>query len=167
MSYRGIAWRPSFRERANFEATTVIAIATAASAALSAAGAIQQGEASRKAADYQAALAGNEAIAVRQQADADERRQRESALRRLAAQRTRAAKGGVLTEEGSPLFVNASAGEQAEIEALEIRHAGERRATDLRSQAALRRFRGEADERAGTVRAGVSLLDGVSRVARI
>ena len=26
MSYRGIAWRPSFRERVNFEATTVMAM---------------------------------------------------------------------------------------------------------------------------------------------
>ena len=37
----------------------------------------------------------------------------------------------------------------------------------LRGQAALRRFRGETDARAGTLRAGTSLLDGVSRVARI
>lgn len=167
MSYRGIAWRPSFRERVNFEATTVMAIATAASAALSAANAIQQGEASRKAAGYQAALADNEAIAARQQAEAGERQQRETARRRLSAQRTRVARGGVLAEEGSPLFVNASAAEQAEIEALDIRHAGEQRAGELRGQAALRRFRGETDARAGTLRAGTSLLDGVSRVARI
>lgn len=166
MNSRGIAWRRSFHERVAFDATVVMAVATAASAALSAAGAIQQGEASRKAAGYQAALTGNEALATRQQAEADEQRQRKSALHQMAARRARTAKTGVLADEGSPLFINAGAGEQAEIEALDIRRDGERRANDLQAQAALRRFRGETDERRGYLRAGASLLDGVSRVAR-
>jgi len=166
MSNRGIAWRRSFHERVTFDGAVVAAIATAASAALSAAGAIQQGEASRKAADHQAAVAENNALAARQQAEADERQQRATTRRRAAAQRTRAATSGVLPDEAAPLFVNLDASEQAEIEALNIRRAGELRSDDLRSQAALRRYQGAAAERAGHLRAGTSLLDGVSRVAR-
>ncbi len=167
MTYRGIAWRRSFHERANFEATTVMALATAASAAVSAAGAIQQGEASRKSAEYQAAISENNALAARQQAELDERRERERARRVMASQRARAAKGGVMPDEGSPLFVSLAADEKAEIEALNLRRAGELRSNDLRSRAAQQRFHGEVDERSGTLRAGVSLLNGVSRVAGI
>jgi hypothetical protein len=166
MSYRGIAWRLSFHERANFAAAPVImAVAAAASAVISAAGAVQQGKAARKAADYQAALAENSALAAGQQADMEERQQREKALRLLSNQRARAAKGGVLADQGSPLFTNLDTGEQAEIEALNIRRSGAIRSDGYRSQAALGRFRGEVDQQAGYLKATTSLLDGVSRVA--
>ncbi len=165
MSYRGIAWRLSFHERVNFEAATVMAVAAAASAAISAVGAVQQGEAGRKAADYRAAIAENNALAARQQAELDERRERDRTLRLTGSQRTRAARSGLLADEGSPLFVSLDASEQAEIEALNIRRAGGMRSSDLRAQAALGRFRGAVDERAGYLRAGTSLLNGVSRIA--
>ena len=166
MSYRGIAWRRSFHERVNFEATTVMAIAAAASAAISAVGAIQQGETARKTADYQAAVAENNAIAARQQAELEERQQREKSLRLMSTQRARAAKGGVLADQGSPLFVNLDTGEAAEIDALNIRRGGQLRATDFQSQAALGRFRGEAEEQAGYLKSGSTLLSGVSNLAK-
>lgn len=165
MSYRGIAWRRSFHERVNFEAAAVMAVAAAASAAISAAGAVQQGETARKSADHQAALAENNALAARQQAELDERQQREKARRLMATQRAQAAGRGVLTEQGSPLFVSLDTGEQAEIAALNIRRAGELRSNELHSQASLTRFQGAASEDAGYLKAGTSLLDGVSKVA--
>lgn len=136
----------------------------AASTVMTVAGQMQQGETARKTAEYQAAVAENNAIAARQQAEFDERQQREKALRLMATQRARASKGGVLAEQGSPLFINLDMGEKAEIDALNIRRSGEVRATDYRSQAELGRFRGAAEERQSYLRAGSSLLDGMSKV---
>ncbi len=162
MSYRGIAWRRSFHERVVLDAAAVLA---AASAALSAVSAVQQGEASRKSAEYQAAVAENNALAARQQAELDERRGREKARRMLASQRAQAAKGGVMPDEGSPLFVNLAAGEEAEIEALNLQRAGESRSDDLHSRAAQQRFQGAVAEQSGALKAGASLLHGASRLA--
>lgn len=143
-----------------------IAIAlAAASAVVTAAGAIQQGEASRKMANYQAAIAENNAVAARQEAEFQERQHREKARQILSAQRARAAKGGVLTEEGSPLLFNVDTSEGSEIDALNIRRRGEMQATDLRSRAALSRYEGRVAQRSAYFKAGSTLLDGMSKVA--
>jgi len=140
-------------------------VAMAAATAVSAMGSIQQGKAARRTAEFQSAVAENHAIAARQQAEFDERQQREKALRLLSAQRARAAKGGVLAEQGSPLFVNLDIGEKAEIDALNIRRGGELRASDLRAQGALARYQGQVKEQQGYNEATVSLLKGTSSVA--
>lgn len=165
MSYRGIAWRLSFFDRVNFDATTIMAVAAAASAAVSAVGAIQQGDASRKTASYQAALAENNAIAARQQAEIEERQLRDKSRQLMSAQRARAAKGGVLPEEGSPLLFSIGTGEDAEIDALNIRRHGEMQASQARSQAALTRYQGRLAQRQSYFQAGSTLLTGVSSVA--
>lgn len=143
-----------------------IAIAlAAASAVVTAAGAIQQGEASRKMANYQAAVAENNAIAARQEAEFQERQHREKARQILSAQRARAAKGGVLTEEGSPLLFNVDTSEGSEIDALNIRRRGEMQATDLRSRVALSRYEDRVAQRSANFKAGSTLLNGMSQVA--
>lgn len=136
-----------------------IAIAlAAASTVVSAAGAVQQGQASRKIANYQAAVAENNAVAARQEAELQERQHREKARQALSAQRARAAKGGALAEEGSPLLFNLDASEGSEIDALNIRRHGEMQATELRSRAALSRYEGRMAQRSAYVKAGSSLL---------
>ncbi len=155
MNSRGIAWRNSFYDRVNLDAATALA---ALAAVVSAAGAVQQGETARKSAEYQAAIAENNALAARQQAEHDERQHREKARQVLSAQRAKAAKGGVLTEQGSPLFVSTDTGESAEIDALNIRRGGQLRATDYQSQAALGRFQGQATQQQSYLQAGSSLL---------
>lgn len=143
-----------------------IAIAlAAASAVVSAAGAIQQGQASRKMANYQATVAENNAIAARQEAEFQERQHREKARQALSAHRARAAKGGALPEEGSPLLFGVDTSEASEIDALNIRRRGELQATELRSRAALTRYEGRMAQRSAYLRAGSSLLDGMSRAA--
>lgn len=157
MSYRGFHDRPSLHHRIVMGPAAVPWL-MAAAAAMQAVSSIQQGEAAREAADYQAAQAENDAVAARQQAAFDESREREKALRVMASQRARAAKGGVLAEQGSPLFVNLARGEDAEIDALNIRRGGELRGNDLRSQAALARRKGAVGEQAAYLKAGSSLL---------
>jgi hypothetical protein len=141
-------------------------VAMAAATVVSAYGQMEQGKAARRTADYQAALADNNAIAAQQQAELDERQQREKALRLMATQRARASKGGVLAEQGSPLFINLDMGEKAEIGALNIRRGGEIRANELRAQGALARYQGELKQQEGNRNATVSLLQGTSQVAK-
>lgn len=165
MSYRGLHDRPSLHHRIVMGPAAVPWL-MAAAAAMQAVSSIQQSQAARKAAGYQAAMAENNAVAAQQQAAFDESREREKALRVMASQRARAASGGVLAEQGSPLFVNLATGEDAEINALNVRRGGELRANELRSQAALGRYRGAVDEQAATMRAGSSLLQAGASFAK-
>lgn len=161
MNSRGIAWRSSLHERVAFEVATALAIASAAITAVSA---IQQGEAAQDAAEYQARVAENNAIAARQQAEFDERQHREKARLLLSSQRARAAKSGVQAGEGSPLFQHGRTSEEAEIGSLNIRRGGALRAGDYQSQAALGRFKGQSAAQAGYMSAGSSLLSGMSKL---
>jgi hypothetical protein len=141
-----------------------IAVAlAAASAAVTAAGAIQQGEASRKMANYQAALAESNAVAARQQAELDERRHREKARQLRSAHRARFAKGGVLPEEGSPLLFDVELGEGTEIDALNIRRAGERDAASYRARADLSLYEGRVAQQRGYLSATGTLLQAPSQ----
>lgn len=160
MNARGIAWRSSFHERVNFQIAPVLMVMSAVITAVSA---IQQGEAAEDAAEHQARVAENNAIAARQQAEFDERQQREKARLALSAQRARAAKSGVLTE-GSPLFLNGATSEEAEIGALNIRRGGQLRANDYGAQAALGRFKGASAAQAGYMQAGSSLLGAAGKL---
>lgn len=137
-----------------------------ASAVVSAAGSIQQGKASRRMADYQAAVAENNAIAARQEAERAERELREKSRRQLSANRARFAKGGVLPEEGSPLLFNIETGEGGEIDALNLRREGEMRATGFQSEAALGRYSGRVAQQQSRIKATSSLLDGMSAASK-
>lgn len=137
------------------------AILAAASTAVSVAGAIQQGQAARKSAEYQAQVAENNAIAARQQADYDERQQRRKTAQRLSTLRAAAANAGVLPEEGSPLFVDQDTSLYGEMDALNLRRGGtiaERRA---RSEAELTRMKGRQAQTGSYYKAGASLLKGL------
>ncbi len=166
MNSRGIAWRPAFHERVNFEAATAImAVAAVVSAVVSAAGAMEQGKAAREQAQYQAAVADNNALAARQQSELEERQYREKARLALSSQRAKAAKNGVLAGEGSPLFVDTDTSETAEIDSLNIRRGGQLRSDSFRAQGALSLYQGAVADQQAQFRATTSLLDGVSKVA--
>jgi hypothetical protein len=57
-------------------------------------------------------------------------------------------------------------GEGTEIDALNIRRAGERDAANYRARADLGRYEGRVAQRAAYLKAGSSLLDGLSRVVK-
>jgi len=140
------------------EPKTAIAIA---SAAISAVGAIQQGNAANSAAKF-------EADQLRQQAerdraiaaqDADDFADNES--RNRARFRALLAGSGA-TLEGTPLAVLSDLAGEAEFQRRRIMAAGETAANRAEGQAALRRFEGRNAQRAGFTRAGATLLTAAS-----
>lgn len=134
----------------------------AASLAVSAVGAIGQGIAAKKAADFNAAIALQRAQRERDIANrnADIFRRRQNAL--SANERARRAGAGVLPGTGTPLLVSDAFIDEALIGEATIRAGGETRATRLEAEAALARFRGRNARTAGFFRAGSTILSGAS-----
>ncbi len=129
-----------------FSAGTALA---SAGTALGALGALGQGQASGAAADYNARLAQDEATSK-------EAAQRADAQRRLSTIRSQIGKSGA-TSAGTPLLVLADSAANAEIDALNTRYGGT-------AQSALYRAGGADARRAGTIRAGTSLLTGFGQI---
>ena len=141
--------------------TTKLALACA-STAISAVGAISQGQAANQAARF-------EANQLRQQAERDRELARQKAAdlrdaeaRRRATLRALSAGGGT-TLEGSPLAVLSDLASEAELQARRIVAAGDTAATRAEGSARLRAFEGRNARRAGFVRAGTTLLTAASR----
>ncbi len=134
----------------------------AASLAVSAVGAIGQGIAAKKAADFNAAIALQRAQRERDIANrnADIFRRRQNAL--SANERARRAGAGVLPGTGTPLLVADAFLDEVLIGEATIRAGGETRATRLEAEASLARFRGRNARTAGFIRAGTTLLSGAS-----
>lgn len=126
---------------------------------LQALGQIQQAQAARAAAEYNARVAEMNAVLAEQQAAAEEDRQRRLSYKQLSAMRAGYGAAGV-SIEGSPLDVLEESAANAELDALTIRHAGQVRATAYRQEAALERYRGKAATRAGYISAASTLLTG-------
>lgn len=120
-----------------------------AGTALGALGAIGQGRAADKAASYNASLAEAEAASR-------ERAQREAARRQIGSIRAGIGKSGA-TSAGTPLMVLAESAANAEIDALNTRYGGT-------TQAGIYRAGGADARRAGTIRAGTSLLTGFGQI---
>lgn len=139
-------------------------IAQIAGAAMSAIGQIQQGNAAKQAASFNAAIASNNAIASRQKATADAARQeRESRLRAGAVGAARGASGG--TAAGSALDLMESNAAQEELDRLTILHGGDLQAAGFESDAAVQRMRGSAAQKAGRLGAASTLLIGGARAS--
>ena len=130
----------------------------AASLGLSAVGMIAQGQAAKRAADFQAAVALQQAARAREVANrnADIFRRQQNAL--SAAERARRAGAGVLPGTGTPLLVADAFLDETLIGEATIRAGGAIRATRLQEEAALARFRGRAARTASLFRAGSTLL---------
>ncbi len=130
----------------------------AASLGVSAVGTIAQGIAAKRAADFQAAVALQQAARAREVANrnADIFRRQQNAL--SAAERARRAGAGVLPGTGTPLLVADAFLDEILIGEATIRAGGAIRATRLEEEAALARFRGRAARTASLFRAGSTLL---------
>ena len=133
--------------------------------AVQAFGAIQQGVAGKRAADYNARQSEIRAQASRQQAAADAERKRRDNVRKLGVIRANYAASGV-TVEGSPLDILESSAAEGEMDALTIQQRGEVAAQGYEETAELDRFRGEAAFSQGLFSAGSSLLGGFSQTGK-
>lgn len=142
----------------------LMAATAVASTAVGTVSAIQQGNAAKNAAEYNAKVAENNAIAARQQADYEERMTLQKRDRLLSAQRVATAASG-LDLEGSPLALMEDTAVEAELDALNIRRSGTVAEARSRSQAAADRMEGQARQQAGYMSAGASLLNGASKLA--
>jgi hypothetical protein len=160
-------------------ATTFSLVAMAVGAAVSAYGAYSQGQAAKSAAQYQAAVAGNNKImADRAAVDAQQRgevaadKRREQAAQLIGRQRAVLAGNGVVVDQGSALDITSDTAATGEFEALTIRSNAEREAYQYRAQgenfsseAQLATMRGDSAAQAGMFGAGSSILNGAGSVA--
>jgi hypothetical protein len=150
------------------EAALVVAVAAAvAASAVSAYASYEQGEQQKKVAKYNQRAAENQAALEKEKGRLAAESERDRQRRLLATQHVRQAASGVLTTEGSPLVVAMDSARQAERDQQLIRFGTDVRATGWAAEAELQRSAGRWYQRAGTMNAGVSLLQGASSVASI
>ena len=147
--------------------STTVAVLTAASAAISAVGAIQQGKAARDQARTQAEIARQQADREKLVAQRDEEDFRRKQRAALAAVRAAGGARGVDISTGSPLLASEDFARETEVQARRIREGGDVRATRLEQQAELFKAKGRSAERGGFFGAGSALLSGGARTARI
>ena len=140
-------------------ATTMMMVA---SAAIAAAGAIQQGKAQKDMADYNSQVAQNEAIAERQKADYEEVAHRRNLKKLEGTQRANiAASGGELLDAGDVMDMTT---EEAELDALAIRYGGQTAQDAKIAQSNMYKMQGAAAKSAGYFKAGSTLLTAGSKV---
>ena len=133
-----------------------------AGAAISAIGALQQGEAAKKAADYNATISTQNAAIARQNA-ADKARQadRETYLRLGSIRANQGAAGGA-AGEGSVLDVIGDVAAQSELQRQQIIYQGELQARGFQNDATLETFSGKTKQESSYWKAGSELLGGAS-----
>ena len=139
--------------------TALIALAVAGTGT-AAAGQYQQGQAQKQAAEFNAAIAKNQAIAARQKAAFDASRQRSATADLLARQRAAIAAAGV-SLEGTPLELLEATAEAGELDAQVIIYGGELQSAGFRSQSELSRFTAASSD--GMLGAGATLLTGAGK----
>lgn len=125
----------------------------------SAVGAISQGVQASNAADYNAAVARNNALAARQQASANAEAQGRESRRRLGAMRAAYGASGV-TMEGSPLDVIEQSAMEAELDRQNILYSGELKASGYEGTSELEEAKGSSAMTGSLFSAGSSLLTG-------
>lgn len=130
-------------------------------AAVAAAGTVYSGVQQKKAADTNAAISEQNAIAAQQKAAYDEQMHREGVKKLLSAQRALYGKSGV-EMAGSPLLVMEDTAAQGELDALAIRYGGDVNAARNRSAANLSRMQGSTAMTASYFQAGSTLLSGAA-----
>jgi len=138
----------------------VIPILMIASAVVSAVGAIQQGQAAKKAASFNEQVALQNAGIARRDAAAEAAQASRENYMRLGAARAAAGAGG--GREGSALDVLGDIASQGELERQTILYRGENVARGYGNTAALERMQGKAAVRGSYMKAGGELLSGVA-----
>lgn len=126
-------------------------------------GTMQAARANANAANYNAAVSSNNAVAARDQADADARRQRILGDKALGGIRAATGASGV-TMEGSPLDVLGESAANAELDVLSIKYKGELRARGNESDATLDTARASNVRTTGYLASAGVLLEGGSKI---
>lgn len=130
-------------------------------AAFTAVSAIQQGQAAKRAGDFNAAVAEQNAGVARNQAAADAEAQQRHARQVIGAQRAAYGASGI-TLVGSPIDVLSESASNAELDKLNILHRGEIAAVGYGNTATLERMKGAAGERQGYIGAASGILTGAT-----
>lgn len=133
----------------------------AAGSVMSAAGSIQQGKAAKQAADYQAAVARNQAIAAQQKAEYDAANLKKDGEKKL---RFAMGKSGVVIE-GTPLLVAEENAQQLEEDVQMLLYGGKLQAQNYNAQATLSRLEGRNAKAAGIGTAFGTILTGFGTTA--
>lgn len=133
-----------------------------AGAAMSAVGAIQQGQAQAQAANYNANLAERNARVVAQQTTAEVGLQRQEAARTQGSLIAGYAASGV-TMEGSPSDVLRASITQAKLDEHTLIYKGDLQAMGLRETATLNRFQGQTAENQSYLNAASYLVGGAGQ----
>lgn len=147
-------------------ATAIALAAVAASTALGAYSAVQQGEAAEDAAEYNAKVAENNAQAAADQAAAEALQVRRAARLRAGTQRAGYGKAGV-DLSGSAEDVYIDAGTQGELEALSTLYAGATQSGYYQSRAVGSRFEGRQARAAGNLNAAATVIGGLGTGASL
>jgi hypothetical protein len=141
-------------------------IAMVASAAVSAAGTIAAGNASKQAGEWQAREHERAAMAERAGAQREsDQVQRRADLAQSRLQTVGAASGFSATD-ATALNLAEEIGSHGDLQARMTRYGGEDRATGLRAQGAMARYSGEAAQAASRYRAVGTILGGIGGLAR-
>ncbi len=140
-----------------FKGVSTAQIASLALAGVGALGAISSGIASQQAAEFNAAIARQNAEIERQRAALEEETERRRSRAILGAPRAQFSGAGV-TLEGTPLLVQEETAAEAEFNALLVRQGGRLSAAKELARARAERFGGRAALSAGLFRAGSTLL---------
>lgn len=142
-------------------------VLTAAAAGVGAVSAQQAARAQEDAANFNAAVAKNEATAHAQQAAFDAEQIRNKNRRLLGAQRAAYAASGVDPNQGSPLAVAEDTKIQGELEALTAIYTGKIGSSSASAQAKLEKMRGNNARTAGNIGVATSLLGGATQATSI
>jgi hypothetical protein len=137
------------------------AMISAVGTAISVIGALNQGQQAADAARYNTAVAQNNAIAARQQAEANAAAQARKARLQLGSIRAGYGASGVALE-GSPLDVIEASAAAAELDRQNILYSGELRAGGYESTAGLELMRGDSAKTGSYFSAGSALLKGAA-----
>ena len=139
-------------------ATAIQAVGTA----FSVIGALNQGRQANDAAQYNAAVANNNAIAARQQAEANAAAQQRKARLQIGSMRASYGASGVGLE-GSPLDVIEQSAAMAELDRQNILYGGQLKSQGYQATAGLELMRGEAAVTGSYFNAGSALLTGMGK----
>jgi hypothetical protein len=145
-------------------AITVGDVLLVAGTAASALGALSSAQSQSAAAKYNAKISENNALAAKQQAAADEDRQRRLSVQAIGAQRAAYGASGV-SLEGSPLDILEQSAYNAELDAQTIRWQGEVAAAGYGNQAILDRSKSNSALNTGYAEAGSSILIGGTKLS--
>lgn len=140
----------------------VAAIAAVAGAAVSAYGAVKQGQSAKEAAEYNAQVAEKDAAAAKAKAEYDAETSSTQFAQLMGKQKALYAKAGVDITSGSPLLTMSFQAEQAERDRQAILTQGKTAEESALTRAALFRNTGSNASTAGYISGGSTFLSGLS-----